>query len=951
MSGGPSLKGLLVALTLALLVAPGEARDWSEPGGGPLNRSAVADVEAPRTAPVERWRVSFDVLLSEPVVESDFVYVTGRRKKTRRLYAIAADTGEEVAAAKLKVEAPYRVSALGSTIVVVGKGAMEVFERRKNRLKRTRTIQGRFESAATLLPGLAIVTGGGAVRVLDLRSGDEVFRHESVALKPVAIEREPGVADLYFTKRREGKQSPQTLYQFRLTGVGTRKPAAVDIDQSILSPALTGESQTPRLVHIDRGHVDRFLVAMEMPVKLMGGGELPFFFWPTESSAALPAMVASPVVWGNVVYGRSRDGMLVQQEIGDVGRGLLEAAERPAGAVDGPITCANGVLLLGNYALDIETRRILWTAPDLKFDGRLVPAVDGVVVFHDGEGSLVAAEGSGPSAGAGADATSLAAAIEPTLPGTGDAVVLVDGTRIPGRLETGEDGAARVVAADGAAPIPVVGKVCAVETESGVEVVGDPYGLAIAARLAIELELARALCPLIERGARSGLVAEARALLDEARERGLPDAEARELELRLSGKKESVAGNRDRQLAAVRRGVEKARVEALDRAVTVVTWLADAGLALEASDVLSRSIFIWPGDGLPPAAFERLEPIAKDLIPSRFPWRGERDAWKRWLIWAPEIAPAGARFLAKDEMPDLGPASSMWRRGTIALRTDNVVLLSRTDDPALVGPCLRHAEAAIRTLDEVLVNPPEGDEAPLEIRIHRSRADYLAEDLGEGNRANEWSLGFYSPALRASRFHAPEEDLSLHAGRALHEVVAHEVTHQYIAERWRALGKRAMRSPATRGFWLVEGFARFIEDQALEMGRRGNRLDDATVQSVEAASVLAKQDQLLPFESFFEAQQAAFLKLPEEEVARVRLRTTLVTLAYSAKSLYYEQAGALVFFLYNRRGPEGPERFREVLRDHYRSTTRAGAWEKLGFETVEALEKAFLGFLADPSAR
>ena len=258
----------------------------------------------------------------------------------------------------------------------------------------------------------------------------------------VAIEREPGVADLYFTKRREGKQRPQTLYQFRLTGVGTRKPAAVDIDQSILSPALTGESQTPRLVHIDRGHVDRFLVAMEMPVKLMGGGELPFFFWPTESSAALPAMVASPVVWGNVVYGRSRDGMLVQQEIGDVGRGLLEAAERPAGAVDGPITCANGVLLLGNYALDIETRRILWTAPDLKFDGRLVPAVDGVVVFHDGEGSLVAAEGSGPSAGAGADATSLAAAIEPTLPGTGDAVVLVDGTRIPGRLETGEDGAA-----------------------------------------------------------------------------------------------------------------------------------------------------------------------------------------------------------------------------------------------------------------------------------------------------------------------------------------------------------------------------------------------------------------------------------------------------------------------------------------------------------------------------
>ncbi|MEM9380601.1 MAG: hypothetical protein AAGB93_11680 [Planctomycetota bacterium] len=942
------LRSLRAALAVALLAVPGEARDWSEPGGGPLNQSAVQGVEAPRTAPVERWRVAFDALLSEPVVESGFVYAAGQRKKTRRLYAVSAETGEEVAAAKLKVAPPLRISALGSTVVVVGGDGIEVFERRKTRLKRARTIRGRFGAAATLLPGLAAVAGDGVVRVHDLRTGREVFSHRALDTKPVVLDRGGGDADLVFATPKVSRAEPMSLRTARLTGIGTREPEAGPAKAQILYPALSRRSQVPRLVRVDGGAAEGYLIAMDESVKAIGGDTLPYFFFPTERGEALPAFDRSPVVWRGAVYGWSDAEGLVRQTIGDVGRVLLEPAGRPPGAVDGPITCADGVLLLGNYALDIETRRILWTAPGLVFEGPLVPAADGLVVFHDGEGALVGAAAEGTASGA----DGVALAFEPTLPGSGDAVVLTDGTRIPGApAVAGEAGAWTVAPADGSEPIDVTGRVCAVESDGALEVVGEPYGLALATHAALDLDLARALGPLVERGARSGLVAQATELLEEARERGLPPDEARDLELRLMGKKESVAGNRDRQLAALLRSVDEARVLALDRAIGASRWLADNGLTLEASDVLAGSILVWPGGDLPSTAFERLEPVARALVPRRFPWRKEPEAWRDWLRWAPEIAPAGASFVDTEHGPDLGPEGSIWREGTVVLRTRNVELLSRTDDPDVVGSCLRHAEASIRTLDEVLENPPEGGEPLLQIRIHRTRADYLAEDLGDGVKANEWSLGFYSPLLRASRFHVPEEDLSLHAGRALHEVVSHEVTHQYIAERWRALGERSMRSPATRGFWLVEGFARFIEDQALEMGRRGNRLDDPTVQSVESASVLAQQGQLLPFEPFFEAQQAGFLQLPEEEVATVRLRTTLVTIAYSAKSLYYEQAGALVFFLYNRCGPDGPSRFREVLRDHYRSATLPGAWEKLGFETVEALEKAFLAFLADPSAR
>ena len=64
-------------------------------------------------------------------------------------------------------------------------------------------------------------------------------------------------------------------------------------------------------------------------------------------------------------------------------------------------------------------------------------------------------------------------------------------------------------------------------------------------------------------------------------------------------------------------------------------------------------------------------------------------------------------------------------------------------------------------------------------------------------------------------------------GRALFEVLSHELTHQYIAERW--VTGEGRRSASTPGFWVVEGMARFVEDQALEMGRRGIRFDDETV--------------------------------------------------------------------------------------------------------------------------
>ena len=84
----------------------------------------------------------------------------------------------------------------------------------------------------------------------------------------------------------------------------------------------------------------------------------------------------------------------------------------------------------------------------------------------------------------------------------------------------------------------------------------------------------------------------------------------------------------------------------------------------------------------------------------------------------------------------------------------------------------------------------------------------------------EWTAGHYSPLDRVERIYLPADDDEF---RSVMNTYAHELTHHWLSMRW--LGKGNMgRAAVVPGYWIVEGFARFIEDQAMEMGRRAGRL-------------------------------------------------------------------------------------------------------------------------------
>jgi len=621
----------------------------------------------------------------------------------------------------------------------------------------------------------------------------------------------------------------------------------------------------------------------------------------------LPEVDEDPVVLGSDMYGRVDDGLIVHATLDGAGTGLIDEDTRPDGAEDGPITSAGGVLILGNWAYEVSSRRILWVAPDMDFIGPLIPVADGTVLYARDAGTLVYARDSSATAAPALE-------VRPAVPTSFEAI--------------GDDAFTLV--------------------EQGIA--------------GLDYAFAEDLSEVFETYSSRRLLEEARRVLEEAQERGLPASDVAALSAKLSGKSESRSGNRDRQLAAAQKTEVEAREKAGQRALEFAGRCAEAGFQLEAASLLSHvKTYFRSRRAVPDELKEAVAEASRACMPAEFPFRSSPKATELWLAWAHELAPAGAWFVDPASILDSerGPAidgqprppvkdSPIWRTQTIGLRTRNLTVLSRSSDPKIIGACLRNGEGTVRTLEKLLENAPTDDDAPLEVRIHASRKDYLAEDLGSGEPVPEWSAGFYAPWLLASRFHVPDRDQALNQGRALHEVVAHELTHQYIAERWREVSG-GKRTPATPGYWIVEGFARFIEDQSLEIGRRGDGLNDHTVQSVESAAALFQSGGGIAFKSLVALDQMNFHRLPDSELGRVTLKSTLIGLTHTARSAFYDQAAALTFFLANRCGPEGRGRLLDLLRNHYLGETSLTPWKTLGFRTRARMERALGEFLKSPA--
>ena len=256
-------------------------------------------------------------------------------------------------------------------------------------------------------------------------------------------------------------------------------------------------------------------------------------------------------------------------------------------------------------------------------------------------------------------------------------------------------------------------------------------------------------------------------------------------------------------------------------------------------------------------------------------------------------------------------------------------------------------DPTVRAVQSLLNNGEEeevmGDSDRLEVRIHKDRKSYLAEQ-GSTGKAPEWSAGYFSPAEGISRFYV-ERNSSKDGAPDLAElgrVLTHELTHHYMEVRW-----MHHASGGGPGYWVIEGMATFVENQAVQMDRRGLSFNDDTVPNLDAMSQIQKAfpERIFKMERFVDMSHGDFDPLSNEFLGRVKLRNTFDEKGFTERGLWYDQAGALCYFFLFKRGEDGRKNFVDYVRLHYRGNAPRPGWRFLGYENAEDLDKEFGDFL------
>jgi hypothetical protein len=442
--------------------------------------------------------------------------------------------------------------------------------------------------------------------------------------------------------------------------------------------------------------------------------------------------------------------------------------------------------------------------------------------------------------------------------------------------------------------------------------------------------------------ARDHLLRDCRRVLDEARAWGVPEELAAEMQRAVAGRQEPPQAD---GIGRKRRGeFEPRRRELRRRILEASSWCRERGLVLATAVLLGDAERIHP-DG------PDTERRARESLPAGLPFAAAPDAGSRWIRWAEELARVRGTLVPPDDSMRVRVRPGPWRDAdrVMVVRTPHLALWTRCLDPEIVGRCLRNGEWTVRVLGELLgkdaVEPVAGEEDLLDVRLHADRASFLAERTPEGGYPMPWSAGYYHRVEGVSRFYVPGAGEGDPLGRGLFSVLAHELTHHFLERRWKAGRARGTAGPQDHGYWCVEGVARFVEDQVLEMDRRGLRFDDRTVPSLDATAQARREGVLFPPHVLTDLPQIAFLQLPSEGAFPVRLRNTLQVRMVSVLGLFYEQAGATVFFLVNDRGAEGRKAFFRYLAAYYGGRDPSPAWQELGFESADDLDARFVKFL------
>jgi outer membrane protein assembly factor BamB len=946
-------------------------REWNQAQGN-ARHTAFVDVAPIKIPPQELWRVKVGELVVDPVVSQGKLYAVVRDGKEARLVVLEVADGAVVVKTKLDaIGDVVGIAAVDGLVVVAASGKLVTCRLAANHVRWEKSVAGGFAGAPTCFAGGVLVeSSDGFVVAVDLAEGKAVGKVAGYG-SPVYIPRANGRGGEATTLEKIDPSGNLDLAQLTTDVGAAANPgvshgavipvAPIRCDERTLSGAIlasiTGGTGGAR------GDVAESWYAWirKNPASSML----------CERGRAIPVpFKLPPAIRAGVVFGFDTAGKLISVDAEKKAYlPFIKESDLPAGAsVEAP-SIARDVLYVGNWAVEIDSRRVLWCRPELKTRGPAIPVGDERLVVATPDGELVAltsgtvataparktaggskgtpapapaadptAAKSGEAAGGAAARSAKGAARAPLLPGSLPGVVRADGEFVAGKVTALDTGRWRVEP-DGAAPIELDAAAVAVaDPGSGAKLQGDQYPLFRACLAALNAQHVAALLAAYERWKELKFFEECRRLADEARRFGLAPERADEMVAAIAGRKSTTVGNADVQRRKCLELENAARVKVGDRVVAAAKWCADAGAPVAATAVRMHESDFVTNCTIAPSAIA-------DWVPANFPYPGTKEEMARtWANWAEALLPSGARFFTPSPQATKYLARTPFAN-CVTVRTDFVELYTLEFDPKVIGPCLSRAEATVRTLKALLGRSPSGakPDKVVSVFLYANRAQYLG-DKSHGAPAATWTAGFYSPDEALSRFYSHAEgDHPDPLGRSLYTVMAHELTHHYCDRVWNP----ASNPGVAPGFWMVEGFAEFVAGQQVEMDRLGGGLDDATVLSLDLAAAALRERQLLPFEFLLGLDQAQFAsELDGGEFGPVQAKHTLAHFKLDRRKVFYVESAALTYFVMNKFGKKGRDVYVDWFARLCRAQPRPEPWKDLGFGEMADFEKAFRDFLA-----
>ncbi|MGQ0612314.1 MAG: hypothetical protein ACT4PV_00990 [Planctomycetaceae bacterium] len=283
-----------------------------------------------------------------------------------------------------------------------------------------------------------------------------------------------------------------------------------------------------------------------------------------------------------------------------------------------------------------------------------------------------------------------------------------------------------------------------------------------------------------------------------------------------------------------------------------------------------------------------------------------------WLDWRLEVMGERVRLLDRRH-PDMDRARSFWTTDLFGFENPDVALLTNLKNPEIVGKCLRLSGLTCRALEQMFAtdDPKREGSDPLVIYLYATLEEYVAKSGagvggGHGGMPLGLTLGHYNPSENISRFYWFERP---DAERTVTTTFVHELTHHWIERACpRFTAQDRERSAATPGFWIVEGFAVFMEEARFDVARAAWTHFDPHAESLDSVATLQKAGKLVDWKKLYPLNQIEFAGLGKNFEVPVRRRWALRDFGFSETNCFYQQAGATCQFLY--WGEEGAYRTR-----------------------------------------